>query len=126
MAQDQENKIKILIIDDDMTALDLVDLLFEDKGYDVIRRADGTSAVESVEEVNPDVILVDLMMPGMNGQETVRHIRNKGMNIPIVAFTALDDPDVHDDARNAGCNLVLTKPCKPAELVQHIENLVRH
>lgn len=115
---------KILIIDDDMTALDIVDFLFEDKGYEVIRRADGQSAVDCVSDVQPDAILVDLMMPKMNGQETVRHIRGKEITVPIVAFTALDDPEVHQEAIDAGCNLVLTKPCKPKILVQHIEELL--
>ncbi len=121
-----ENKIKILVVDDDVTSLDLIDLLFEDKGYEVVRRADGTSAVACVDEVKPDIILVDLMMPGITGQEAVQQIRAKGIKIPIVAFTALDDSDVHDAAREAGCNLVLTKPCKPSDLVKHIENLVRN
>lgn len=115
---------KILIIDDDMTALDIVDFLFEDHGYSVVRRADGISALECVDEEKPNVILVDLMMPRMNGQECVREIRKRGVEVPIVAFTALDDPEVHQDARNAGCNLVLTKPCKPAVLVKHIEGLI--
>jgi two-component system response regulator VicR len=116
---------KILIVDDDVTALDIVDFLFEEKGFEVVRRADGSSAVSSIEEVSPDIILVDLMMPKMNGQETVRQIRKKGVAVPIVAFTALDDPDIHQEALDAGCNLVLTKPCKPAVLVQHIQNLLK-
>ena len=115
---------KILVIDDDVTALDIVDFLFEDKGFEVIRRADGQSAIDCVEDVNPDVILVDLMMPKMNGQETVRQIRKLGLSIPIVAFTALDDPEVHQEAVEAGCNLVLTKPCKPNLLVKHIDELL--
>ncbi len=118
-------KIKILVVDDDVTSLDLIDLLFEDKGFQVIRRADGASAVACVKEENPDCILVDLMMPGITGQEAVRQIRAQGITIPIVAFTALDDPDTHEEAREAGCNLVLTKPCKPSELVKHIMGLVR-
>jgi two-component system alkaline phosphatase synthesis response regulator PhoP len=115
---------KILIIDDDMTALDIVDYLFEDKGFDVIRRADGISALECVEEESPNIILIDLMMPRMSGQECIKHIRDKGISSPIVAFTAVDDPEVHDEALDAGCDLVLTKPCKPAILVKHIEELI--
>lgn len=118
-----DNK-KILIIDDDVTALDIVDFLFEDKGFDVVRRADGLSALECVEDVKPNIILIDLMMPKMNGQECVKQIRGKGLNLPIVAFTAVDDPEIHKDAMNAGCNLVLTKPCKPNVLVKHIEDLL--
>jgi len=118
-----DNK-KILIIDDDVTALDIVDFLFEDKGFHVIRRADGLSALECVEEVKPNIILIDLMMPKMNGQECVKLIRSKGLGLPIVAFTAVDDPEIHREAMSAGCNLVLTKPCKPNVLVKHIEDLL--
>jgi CheY-like chemotaxis protein len=118
-----ENK-KILIIDDDVTALDIVDFLFEDKGFDVVRRADGISALECVEEVQPNIILIDLMMPKMNGQECIKQIRDKGLKQPIVAFTAVDDPEIHKEAITAGCNLVLTKPCKPNLLVKHIEDLL--
>ena len=115
---------KILIIDDDVTALDIVDFLFEDKGYEVVRRTDGISALDCLEQVAPDVILIDLMMPQMNGQECIRHIRTRGLKTPIVAFTALDDPEIHKEASDAGANLVLTKPCKPSTLVQHIESLL--
>lgn len=115
---------KILVIDDDVTALDIVDLLFEEQGFEVVRRADGVSALECVEESEPNIILIDLMMPRMNGQDCVREIRKRGIEVPIVAFTALDDPEVHQDAMNAGCNLVLTKPCKSKELVKQIERLL--
>ncbi|MFM1846943.1 MAG: hypothetical protein RL417_417 [Pseudomonadota bacterium] len=115
---------KILIIDDDMTALDIVDFLFEDKGFEVARRADGVSALACVDEVAPDIILIDLMMPKMNGQECIKEIRAKGIRVPIVAFTALDDPEVHQEALDAGGDLVLTKPCKPAVLLKHVETLL--
>lgn len=119
-----ESEKKILIIDDDISALDIVDYLFEDSGYSVERSVDGESAVESVAEIAPSVILVDLMMPKMNGQETVRQIRSQSIKVPIVAFTALDDPEVHQEAMDAGCDLVLTKPCRPKVLLQHIEKLL--
>jgi DNA-binding response OmpR family regulator len=115
---------KILIIDDDVTALDIVDFLFEDKGFEVIRRTDGISALDCLEEVAADIILIDLMMPQMNGQDCIREIRKRGLNTPIVAFTALDDPEVHQEAMDAGANLVLTKPCKPSILVGQIEALI--
>ena len=115
---------KILIIDDDVTALDIVDFLFEDKGFEVIRRTDGISALDCLEEVAADIILIDLMMPQMNGQECIREIRKRGLKTPIVACTALDDPEVHQEAMDAGANLVLTKPCKPSILVGQIEALI--
>ncbi len=120
-----ENLKNILIIDDDVTALDIVDFLFEEKGFEVARYTDGISALASLKTKTPDIVLVDLMMPQMNGQETVRQMRASGLNAPIVAFTALDDPDIHQEALDAGCNLVLTKPCKPATLVSEIERLLK-
>jgi CheY-like chemotaxis protein len=117
---------KILVIDDDITSLDIVDLLFEDQGFDVIRHADGLSALESVEDAQPDIILIDLMMPRMNGQECIRQIRHRGINVPIVAFTALHDPEVHKEARDAGCNAVVTKPCKSKDLVKEITGLLKN
>lgn len=116
---------KILVIDDDMTALDIVDFLFEDRGFEVIRRADGIAALECVDSEKPNIVLIDLMMPRMNGQECVRQMRSRGLTLPVIAFTALDDPEVHQDALDAGCNLVLTKPCKPAVLVKHVEDLLK-
>jgi len=111
---------KIFILDDDMTALDLIDFLFEERGFEVSRSADGEKAIEMVEEMQPDIILVDLMMPGMSGQECVRQLRGRGISVPIVAFTAVDDPDLHQEALDAGCNEVLTKPCKPSILLDKI------
>lgn len=113
-------KKKILIIDDDMTALDIIDYLFEEEGFEVSRESGGKCAIENIEDLQPDIALVDLMMPEISGQETVRQIRAKGLTIPIIAFTALDDPEAHQEAISAGCNLVLTKPCKPKELVGHV------
>lgn len=115
---------KILIVDDDMIALDIVDFLFEDHGYEVIRSSDGHSALESVEELSPDIILIDLMMPKMSGQDCIEALREKGVTVPIVAFTAIDDPEVHAAVVAAGGTLVLTKPCKPSRLLEEIESLL--
>lgn len=115
---------KILIVDDDMIALDIVDFLFEDNGFEVIRSADGHSALQSIEELSPDIILIDLMMPKMSGQECIKALRAKGITAPIVAFTAIDDPEVHAAVEAVGGTLVLTKPCKPSRLLEEIEALL--
>jgi len=117
-------KKKILIIDDDISALDIVDFLFEDQGFEVVRSTDGPTALDTIEDAKPDIVLIDLMMPEMNGQECIAKLRERGWKIPIIAFTAVDDTEVHDEARDAGCDLVLVKPCKPAKLVSHVEKLL--
>ena len=115
---------RILIIDDDITALDIVDILFEGRGFEVVRQPSGVSALEHLEEAAPDVILIDLMMPHMRGQECVRLMRERGVSVPIVAFTAIDDPRVHLEAAQAGCTKVLVKPCKSKDLIKEIEVLL--
>ncbi|HMO01942.1 MAG TPA: response regulator [Oligoflexia bacterium] len=116
---------KILLIDDNLTALDLMDFLFEERGYEVIRSSNGSSALEITSFEAPDIIIVDLMMPNMNGEQFVQRLRAQGVQTPVVAFTAAEDPAIHRKALRAGCDLVLTKPCKPNVLVKHIENLIR-
>lgn len=112
----------ILVVDDDITALDIVSFMFEGKGFQVHRCANGGSALEYVQKLVPDLILIDLLMPQMSGVETIRQIRELGFNtVPIIAFTAVDEPELHTDAIDAGCEEVVTKPCPSARLVKIIE-----
>lgn len=112
----------ILVIDDDITSLDIVSFLFEEKGFEVERCTDGHAAIDYVKRIKPDILLVDLMMPEINGSDTVKEIRSLGLSdIPIIAFTAVDDPSVHQEALDAGCNEVLTKPLHPKKLLAKIE-----
>jgi DNA-binding response OmpR family regulator len=115
---------KLLLIDDDVTALDIVDLLFEERGYEVERCTDGDQALEFISRELPDLILIDLMMPKMDGNACVMKIRELGVKTPVIAFTALDDPEVHQTAINNGCNRVITKPCKPGWLVDAVTELI--
>lgn len=112
---------QILVVDDDITSLDIVSFLFEKRGYTVNRAADGYAALDFLKTNDIDLAIVDLMMPGMNGVETVEQMRTQGLTTaPIIAFTAIDDPQLHDDALQAGCNSVLTKPCPTERLVREI------
>ena len=115
---------RILVIDDDITALDLVDILFEGQGFEVVRHSNGLAALDGLQSSKPDLILIDLMMPHLAGQECVRQMRSQGVSVPIVAFTALDDPSAHQEARQAGCDKVIVKPCKSKDLIKEIEKLL--
>lgn len=115
---------QLLIVDDDITSLDIISLLFEKKGFFVCRGSDGAAAVTGCEETKPDLVILDLMMPGMNGIEAATAIRNSGYKQPIVAFTASSDPALHKNALAAGCNSVLTKPCRAKNLVEQIEAII--
>src|SRR5262245_37309875 len=94
---------EILLIDDDITSLDIISFLFEGRGFGLRRCANGHAAIDAVREKRPDLILVDLMMPGLNGMDTVREIRALGLeSLPIIAFTAAEDVDLHMDALASG------------------------
>lgn len=116
----------ILLIDDDLSQLDLIELLFENKGFKVFQSISGVNALARLaeEKINPDIIMVDLMMPQLSGAQTIAKIRELNVACPIIAFTASEDSHMHDQAINAGCNLVITKPCKPGELVNEVEKLL--
>lgn len=77
-----------------------------------------------MESTTPDIVIVDLMMPSMSGQECVGEMRRRGLSAPIVGFTALDDPQVHEVAQRAGCTKVIVKPCKSKDLIGQIESLL--
>lgn len=116
------NPWHILIIDDDITSLDIIAYLFEERGFEVKRCSDGHAAIDYVKDTLPDLILVDLMMPKINGVDTVKEIREIiGTEVPILAFTAVDEPTLHEEARSAGCHEVITKPCPSGKLVKYIK-----
>lgn len=115
---------KILIVDDDMTALDLIDIFFERHGFEVVRQTDGAWVVDNIEQIAPDVILIDVMMPKMSGDECIERIRGMGKTMPIVAFTAANDAEMHTELMSKGADLVLTKPCKPDVLINKVTRLL--
>ncbi|HMO19097.1 MAG TPA: response regulator [Oligoflexia bacterium] len=114
-------KKNLLIVDDDITSLDIIALLFEKKGFRVARTTGGEQAILDCKNNKPDLVIMDLMMPGVNGVEATSAIRASGFTQPIVGFTASSDPALHKDAILAGCNEILTKPCRAKALVERIE-----
>jgi len=112
---------QILVVDDDITSLDIVSFLFEKRGYTVNRAGDGYAALQFLKSNAVDLAIVDLMMPGINGVDAIAQMRSQKLTeAPIIAFTAIDDPQLHEDALAAGCNSVLTKPCPTERLVKEI------
>ncbi len=116
----------LVIIDDDITALDIVSFLFESNGFEVHRFTDGQSAINYMQDVKPDLMIVDLMMPGINGIETVKQVRDLGLkSLPVIAFTAVDETTLHEEAQEAGCDIVLTKPCSSEKLLKNVNTLLK-
>lgn len=117
---------KILIIDDDLDTLRLVGLMLHKKGYEIAAANNGKQGLLKVVDENPDLILLDVMMPEMDGYEVARRLRQnpKTAGIPILMFTAKSQLDDKVTGFEAGADDYLTKPTHPAELQAHVKALL--
>jgi len=99
---------------------------FELKGYSVIEAEDGNEALEVMNETRPNLIVVDLNMPVVDGLETIKEIRKleaPGEHVPIVAITAFDVYGMKEAAMETGCNQYLSKPLDMDELDRVLKSL---
>nr|NLD40367.1 response regulator transcription factor [Actinomycetales bacterium] len=115
---------RILVVDDDPALSEMVGLVLESDGHEVAFCADGGSAVEKFREVRPDLILLDLMLPGMDGIEVCRRIREES-DVPIIMLTARSDTEDVVSGLQAGADDYVAKPFKPEELVARIHTRLR-
>lgn len=115
---------RILVCDDTPTVLDFLELVFEKQGFEVQRAGNGDLAVEQAAEANPDIVLVDAMMPGTDGFEVCRRLRaNPETNaIPILMYSAVVGHEVRARALAAGADEFLGKTMSHAELVSKVRD----
>ncbi|MDO5672184.1 MAG: MtrAB system response regulator MtrA [Actinomycetaceae bacterium] len=115
----------ILVVDDDKALAEMIGIVLESEGFTVSYCHHGGQAVETFQRTRPDLILLDLMLPGMDGIEICRLIRQES-SVPIVMLTArLDTSDVVAGLE-AGADDYIPKPFKPKELVARIKTRLRH
>jgi DNA-binding response OmpR family regulator len=114
---------KILIIDDDIDTLKLVGLMLERQGYDIAVASNGTLGLTKASSEHPDLILLDVMMPDLDGYEVTRRLRSDHSlaHIPIIMFTAKTMVDDKVLGFEVGVDDYLTKPTHPAELTAHVK-----
>jgi adenylate cyclase len=118
---------KILVVDDTPKNVKLLADLLTVKGYTVVTAPSGAEALRQVEAENPDLVLLDVVMPEMSGYEVCRKIReNPGTGIlPVVMVTALDPSEERIKGLDAGADDFLTKPINQAELLARVKSLLR-
>jgi DNA-binding response OmpR family regulator len=118
---------RILVVDDDRDNREVLGLVLGCEGFVVLTAASGEEALEIVAQQPPDLILLDVMMPGMNGYKVAARIKGTPAtkNIPIMMVTALDDSASRTRALNAGADDFLAKPLDRAELCVRVRNLLR-
>jgi len=113
----------VLIIEDNEQNLYLEKYLLEKNGYNVEFAKDGMEALCKLEKIFPDLILLDIQLPNMDGYEVAKRIRNfeKHINTPIVAVTSYAMPGDREKALEAGCNGYIEKPINPDTFIMEIE-----
>lgn len=120
-----ERAASVLVVDDDPTVSDVVRRYLERDGYRVTLVADGPAALDSVAQRRPDLVVLDLMLPGMDGLEVCRRLRAGDGDVPIVMLTALGEELDRITGLQLGADDYLTKPFSPRELVLRVGSVLR-
>ena len=118
--------MRILVIDDDTKLTDLLQLVFESKGFGVTVANSGLQALTSLETELPEAVLLDLMMPGMSGLEVCQQIRAnpRTSSVPVVVLTAKSSTESKQELMKAGATEYLVKPVPLNDLISRIGALV--
>ena len=114
---------KVLIVEDHLDLLDILTLQMEEMGFAVTSATNGIEAVEKAIEEKPHLILMDIMLPGIDGLEATRRIRSnpEAKEIPILAATAITNKSQLRECIEAGCNDVIVKPFTAEDLQEKIQ-----
>jgi CheY-like chemotaxis protein len=117
---------RILLVDDYSDALEIWEWYLRSQGYDVLTASNGLDAVRLAKSAHPDVIVMDLQLPGLSGCDAAREIRTAQptTNIPLIAATGFSHDRQLDEARAAGFDEIVIKPCDPSRLVNEIERVL--
>jgi len=117
---------KILVIDDDPNALRLIEYTLEQEGYRVITASDGLEGLTKAQDEHPDLIVLDIMLPGLDGYEVCYQLRQKLETgaLPILMVSAKARQDDKDIGLRMGANDYLTKPADPSMIVARVKTLL--
>lgn len=127
MPQLRESKRSVLVIDDNEDIRHLLTLVLENAGFTVLTGIDGADGLAQTRSAKPDLILLDAMMPGLNGFEVLEKIRNdrdtKINSIPILMLTSRSSVEDIDKAIDLGATSYVVKPFRPEKLVQKVNSI---
>jgi DNA-binding response OmpR family regulator len=117
---------QVLVVDDEVGALTLIGIMLERGGFEVSKAEDAYAALNKLETTTPDLIVLDVMMPGMNGIELCRRIREREetATTPIVILSARGDPASVEAGQAAGANDYLQKPILHHDLLTKVRNIL--
>ena len=118
-------KRRVLVVDDDELILEILRTILDLEEFDVVTAPDGDIALQVIDREKPDVVVLDVMMPGMDGFEVCRTIKAdpKTARTPVVLLTALDREEDRNAGKEAGADAFLTKPFSPLALIETLTSL---
>jgi len=117
--------VKILVVDDNQQNVELLQAFLTSAGYNVITALDGDEALEKAEAEDPDLILLDIMMPRVDGFRVCREIKSKERFVPIIMITAYDEIPNIEKGVEVGTDDFLAKPINRLELLTRVKSLLR-
>jgi two-component system, cell cycle response regulator DivK len=122
-----QNAPLILVVDDYQDAREMYAEYLQFSGFRVAEARNGNEAVDQAFALKPDLILMDLSLPGMDGWEATRRLKadERTRHIPIVALTGHALAGASDGAKKAGCDSFVTKPCLPDDLVVEVRRMLK-
>jgi DNA-binding response OmpR family regulator len=117
---------KILVIDDEPEMVDMLRIRLEDEGYGIITALNGEEGLKKAEGERPDLVLLDILLPGMSGLEVAKRLRESKAtkNIPIIMVTALIGGDAMRTGLKSGAAYFISKPFDPEELLTQIKSAI--
>src|ERR1700688_3370809 len=117
---------RVLLVDDYPDAREMYSEYLEFSGFDVVEAGNGMEALQRAADEGPDIILMDLSLPVMDGWEATRRLKadKRTASIPVVALTGHALAGISEGARKAGCDAFVTKPCLPEDLVKEIRKVL--
>jgi CheY-like chemotaxis protein len=110
------DKIRLLLVDDEPDILFVMKQLILTWGYDVVTATNGKGAIEAVATQNPDIMILDYLMPDINGIEALKEIRKTNKNIPVIMFTAYPEAMPIKGREELGINVFIPKTCEESAL----------
>jgi DNA-binding response OmpR family regulator len=116
---------RVMVVDDDVTVREVVVTYLRAAGYDVGEAADGEAALEQLRAEPADLLVLDLMLPGIDGLEVCTRIRARGDDVPVIMLTALGSETDRVVGLERGADDYVTKPFSPRELVLRVESVLR-
>ncbi|MDZ7772705.1 MAG: response regulator transcription factor [Balneolaceae bacterium] len=121
------DKKTILVVDDEQDLLDLIEYNLKKEGFDVLKAEDGEEGIQVAREQSPDLVLLDIMMPKMDGMEVVEVMRDDEdlKRIPIIFLTARGDEKTEVEGLNKGGDDYITKPISTTKLISRIKAVLR-